>query len=536
MGWEEPASISREIENVTVTKRIEESEFSIPAIEFRIRAPAEREGTLRLCQPIPDDIPTEAVRFHTNYNSFQWSVVDGDASYEMDLRSDETVRTVIGIDTDEPQAVRRMCEAEMALSIQEDEAEDRTAPADPGKKPIDEGDESEERDEPGADDSAIRAGTTSTRPESIEGVFDEEYVEADAIGSTEEPMESEAPDSAAGSAAETETVDRSTGTTVDSEHGEPDEDDEEPLPETAGASQEEIEMRLGGGRSVSDPTQSGSHPRSQPESQLETQPESQSESQPESQSVSQPESQSESQSVSQPEAQPESQSESQSGSQPESQPENQPEADPRERREGPPGEVPKTGSEPEGESSPATGPSALDEGNKNLGDFIREVQQGRVSDDELRVLRELFTTEIRGRESIDARIRHLQAEVSDLAAYKSAMGEFLHAHDSGDSIVDRLEGQMSELSGELAALEETTDTHGDQLGKLASNQKVFDRRQQDNDEAIERLQRTLNDLDARLDQLETRLDELDVDERVSSVEGEVSELTEWREQMRSVFR
>jgi uncharacterized coiled-coil protein SlyX len=471
MGWEETETIRCEIEGITVKKRIEDSEFSIPAIEFLIQSPTEREGTLRLRQPIPDHIPSEALRFHTDYNSFQWSVVDGDAAYEMDPLPGETVRTIIGLETDEPQNVRRMFDTEMDLSIvEEEEAERSTASIGSGERVVEERTAVEDPDAAGTEDSAFPAGVPPTLPASIGVVFDD-AVESGPKVPAEERLQSEAAASSSESAVETGTFLRSGGSTVDTQQAEPDEGEAESLPESAGASQEEIEMRLGEGRSARDRLQSG----------------------------------------------------------------RQPKAGLRDTSDESAGSAPKDDSEPEGNDSAATGTAKPDERETDLEDFIRKVQEGEVSETELQVLREMFVTEIRGRESIDARIRHLQAEVGDLAAYKSAMEEFLQAHGSGQTVVERFDDQLSELSAELGGLEETTDSHQEELRQLGSNQQVFDRRLQGHSETIESLQREVTEMNGRLERLESRLDELALEERLSNVERDVDDLREWRAQMRTVF-
>ena len=109
-----------------------------------------------------------------------------------------------------------------------------------------------------------------------------------------------------------------------------------------------------------------------------------------------------------------------------------------------------------------------------VSELAAEIQEGNVDDDDLMTLRDALGLDLASA-SVEARIEHLQSELSDLEAYTDALEGFLdeegdaqtliaEARDGYDEAIDRiddLETQItdvqSELDERLEAIDETID-------------------------------------------------------------------------------
>jgi chromosome segregation ATPase len=151
------------------------------------------------------------------------------------------------------------------------------------------------------------------------------------------------------------------------------------------------------------------------------------------------------------------------------------------------------------------------------------------------VLREIFTAEVQGDARLEARIRHLQTEVADLKAYTSALEEFLDQYGSGETVVDRLDDRLEGVAADLDAMAATVEAHDDDLATMEERLDRLDRRHRELADAFSGLRDALEDSQARLSALESRLEDDDVDERLSQVEAELEEFTEWKRQLRNLF-
>ena len=180
--------------------------------------------------------------------------------------------------------------------------------------------------------------------------------------------------------------------------------------------------------------------------------------------------------------------------------------------------------EPNDGSTPSAAHDSL------VSELATEIQEGNVDDDDLMTLRDALGLDLASA-SVEARIEHLQSELSDLEAYTDALEGFLdeegdaqtliaEARDGYDEAIDRiddLETQItdvqSELDERLEAIDETIDeTIDEQL-----------------DAEIDDLR---SDLQAVEEQLETEADaRRAIKSDVDTLSDDVAEVAEMRDRL-----
>lgn len=180
----------------------------------------------------------------------------------------------------------------------------------------------------------------------------------------------------------------------------------------------------------------------------------------------------------------------------------------------------------QGSTAPETGEESTIEGVQPgavAKTLAAEIRQDAVDDATLAVLEEeldLGEPETDG--AVDARIQHLQNEVSDLAAYTSALEEFLADNGQGNELIedfqerlDQFETELQSVQGEIRSVEETVSA---------------------NDETVSDLEATVTDLEDEVEAVSEQFgDAGDIEERLGDIEQNIDDLEEWREQLSSVI-
>lgn len=135
-------------------------------------------------------------------------------------------------------------------------------------------------------------------------------------------------------------------------------------------------------------------------------------------------------------------------------------------------------------------------------------------------------------DSIDARIRHLQADVADLRAYTAALEEFLDEHGSATEVVADFDDRLDTFQDDLAALETRVEANDDAISSVSAD--------------VDEVRESVDDNDAELDEVLTRLEAVETQledvgdlstlaDRLTSVEADVDEVNRWRESLRSAL-
>jgi prefoldin subunit 5 len=91
-------TVTVESDGVTVEKSFAADEFPVPAIRFHVASEREESVTVRIHEDIPSDFPMDGVGFHPDYESENWTAFqDHHVEYERELDPAEEVVTVYGI-------------------------------------------------------------------------------------------------------------------------------------------------------------------------------------------------------------------------------------------------------------------------------------------------------------------------------------------------------------------------------------------------------------------------------------------------------
>jgi predicted nucleic acid-binding Zn-ribbon protein len=142
--------------------------------------------------------------------------------------------------------------------------------------------------------------------------------------------------------------------------------------------------------------------------------------------------------------------------------------------------------------------------------MVAEIQRGDVDDEVLSALQQVLGGGGTSDGATDARIQHLQNEISDIAAYTEALEEFLAENGTGEQVIEDFRNQLNSFQSEL-----------DDIQSMAVK----------NREAVESVQSTVDSVDGRIGDVEGTVGSLDNEvgslrDSVSTVEDEVGSLDE----------
>jgi len=183
-----------------------------------------------------------------------------------------------------------------------------------------------------------------------------------------------------------------------------------------------------------------------------------------------------------------------------------------------------------------------------------EIRQDAVDDAALRVLKQELDLGGTGGDTdgsaVDARIQHLQSEMSDLAAYTSALEEFLAENGQGAELIEEFQGRLAEFQGELDGVRSELDSMSSDVDSVeetvSSNAETVSELDEEVDSIdgdVSSLGDTVDSLDEEVDglrdEVEAMSDQLgedgDLADRLDDVESAIEELEAWREQLSSVI-
>lgn len=152
--------------------------------------------------------------------------------------------------------------------------------------------------------------------------------------------------------------------------------------------------------------------------------------------------------------------------------------------------------------------------------LLKELREGHVDE----ATREELREELEPGRSRDVRIKHLQSEVAEFAAYVEMLDGFVDEHGTLDDAVGGVDAQVSSLDDELESfrseLDDLSDTVDEDVGDLGTD--VAELRDGQDD-----LRDGQGDLEARLDRLEDEL---------ATVDERLDEFDEFKERLSGVFQ
>lgn len=87
---------------LSVDKRVVTDEYGAPAIVYELRYSGTDSTRVRLREEVPDQFDPEQFGFHRQYHADAWWVGDGTLVFEHSIEPDETLETVVGVCTPDP--------------------------------------------------------------------------------------------------------------------------------------------------------------------------------------------------------------------------------------------------------------------------------------------------------------------------------------------------------------------------------------------------------------------------------------------------
>ncbi|ELZ24403.1 hypothetical protein C475_12462 [Halosimplex carlsbadense 2-9-1] len=194
-----------------------------------------------------------------------------------------------------------------------------------------------------------------------------------------------------------------------------------------------------------------------------------------------------------------------------------------------------------------------------VGALAAEIRNQNVDAEDVKLLRKAFDLADDNGGSVDARIQHLQTEVSDLLAYTGALEEFLDENGTGDEMIEEFREQVESFESELEQVREMASGHEASISEVeetvASVESSMDALQSDMDEVlddvesvqsdvdsvqdeVQSVEGTVDEVESDLDELESQVGDIDVEDvraDIEDIDEEIEELKEWREQLSSVI-
>lgn len=511
--------------DVTATKQVNTSSFPHPVIEVEITSNRADPVYIEYAESVPTGASVESVGFHPDYEADQWSVdAEADAlSYTGELPPEQTITTLYAVKPD------------AEASPEEFEAVDPTVTVDPVSAETTSQDAVQSA--PASDASSAQDNSSSdVAPTPSADTPDETGTKDDRSSETGSDDQSENPE-------EGDSQQRSNDVETLPEAPVSSEDGPEASPSAVPAERdEETTIELDLSEAESDAEAESSEEDSSDKSTMEESPEETGDPIEDTDSTDSPVTD---QSVSDDDDDPlapASASEAESDTT---------EPDGADRgASGSPVDSPMA-SESRTEAAEATSPDEADESTPDAGQeatteaeaaddeqtvteqLIDELQSGAVSEREVAALRQHLG--MATGKSVEARLKHVQRELVDVAAYQAEMEELitnrgpddeflpeLHERvDDMDETVEAVRADMDAVKDQLAALEEQLDALSDNVSEIDSRVHTLE------DETLpaaaddrEALEETLGDLEDDLEETRSR----------------VAALREWREQMADVLQ
>jgi prefoldin subunit 5 len=178
--------------------------------------------------------------------------------------------------------------------------------------------------------------------------------------------------------------------------------------------------------------------------------------------------------------------------------------------------------------------------------LAREVRNGSISEENERILREAFSDSQKTRRDVDLRIKQLQTQVADLAAYTDEFERFLDAYGTGDNAFDSLEESLSDVASRVKELEDSLGAVNQQAAEIESKLEATRDELDARSEEVDTLERRVSDAETELTDvlyLEEEVMELEdqsetlsnLEETVETLDAEMERMKRFRDRLSSAF-
>lgn len=180
------------------------------------------------------------------------------------------------------------------------------------------------------------------------------------------------------------------------------------------------------------------------------------------------------------------------------------------------------------------GTDSVADGDSIGAELAAELDAETLSDDALETLRRRLQPEQAVPGSVDARIDQLQSDVSELTAYTSALEEFLDEHGSARELIERFEDELESFEDGLESVESRTDEHDHEIASLRADVEEREREHESLSGELSSVLDDVDDLSSEVSQLRSEVPD-DVEERLATVEDDVSEVSDIIKRLNEAF-
>jgi len=200
----------------------------------------------------------------------------------------------------------------------------------------------------------------------------------------------------------------------------------------------------------------------------------------------------------------------------------------------------------DGDEAPAAdGEAAAATGNV-VAAMANEIRQNNVSAQDVKLLKRALDavsqdTDPEGGVNT-ARINRIQNDIADLRAYTDALEEFLAENGTGDEVIEEFDERLDSFEAELDSFEDeirsaksAAEAATEEIDTLGGEVDSLENGLDDVEGTVESIEGELDDLEGELEDVREEIGDGELDDRLSSVENEIVELKEWREQLSSVI-
>ncbi|MFC6755543.1 MULTISPECIES: hypothetical protein [Haloarcula] len=178
--------------------------------------------------------------------------------------------------------------------------------------------------------------------------------------------------------------------------------------------------------------------------------------------------------------------------------------------------------------------------------MANEIRQNNVSAQDVKLLKRALDavsqdTDPEGGVNT-ARINRIQNDIADLRAYTDALEEFLAENGTGDEIIeefgerlDSFESQLDSFESEIESAKSAAEAATDEIDELGGDVDSLEDGLEDVEGSVDAVEGELDNLEAEIEDVREELGDGELDDRLSTVEDDIVQLKEWREQLSSVI-
>jgi len=141
-----------------------------------------------------------------------------------------------------------------------------------------------------------------------------------------------------------------------------------------------------------------------------------------------------------------------------------------------------------------------------------------------------------------ARINRIQNDIADLRAYTDALEEFLAENGTGDEVIeefnerlDTFEAELSSFEDEIESAKSAAQAATEEIDDIGSDVDSLENGLGDVQGAVDAIESDIDSLEGDIEDVREEIGDGELDDRLSSVEDEIVELKQWREQLSSVI-